>query len=852
MQRYTVIIINDTGGGRPSILVLFQPSSLVTDFKDEIVKRAAKQNLPVTAKTHNLTLRLQSQAGPTIDPEDVLSDVVLGSETIFAVFSQRDSTVGEVTVPLPAGDASVGETDAFAGQSDTQIVEGDAINVRVITPATAKQVRSSLPTFAISVNATIKQLHEHVARHLKPPVDFDKNAPVDECNCSFARKLADHHSSTTSTFTINEKSVVGNLDVSPNPTTDDLRFALRARYGAQIDAQKKLHYFGGVQDAEGKYTQLPVIALCSKSRHIPASARAAELPDESDQSWSRVLDLHTAEMPIHTAAMSKTISETGLLGLCVDSVLDIFAVNRSTTPVSNVVCPGKGGVFRHRAYWCPEVKQTDRGTAMFLSTLRVTASLLQDMEDDSASQDAFLHVVDLMLAFPPALRALHLLGQGKTPFPSECAALSHSCFHTLETFMPEDLIGNTRQRLFEGSRLLSGFLLEKARSVKLHESQLAAPQKWPYLSALQVIESRGSVTNEPGTEPVLTEVGIVEKAYFEAFSPAGVLSENTLQLALSQAHVEGSTSSRSMLGGGARAEILVFCRDLLMNNYTYADGGNILNVMDESELHELHYLAELCGRNKLAVHRSSQLTSAIDPCLTFDRNAHVAVYLGEQGCSEPGRSSLVFRPLTGTTETPDAAVVEQLIEPIIKTYESEGTGVFDHYGGAAVRRLEAPDEILMFCVDCSASMWKETDFAEINEDDDAIAVSEDITRPLVEGDYYAETRYEDVKDELCKHESFKDMIAIIAGAATGPRRKQAATAVLALLVNITAGQLSTKMEEVDRFRQIYRYGPGALLDPRNQEVKRQKYFYAGLHTHEQQIKDFLIYRATTFVPGSTR
>jgi hypothetical protein len=53
--------------------------------------------------------------------------------------------------------------------------------------------------------------------------------------------------------------------------------------------------------------------------------------------------------------------------------------------------------------------------------------------------------------------------------------MSHSCFHILETFMPEDLIGNTRQRLFEGSRLLFGFLLEKARSVKLHDSQLANP-----------------------------------------------------------------------------------------------------------------------------------------------------------------------------------------------------------------------------------------------------------------------------------------------------------------------------------------------------------------------------------------
>jgi hypothetical protein len=42
MQRYTVTIVNDIGGGRPSILIPFQPFSLVTAFKDEIVKRAIK------------------------------------------------------------------------------------------------------------------------------------------------------------------------------------------------------------------------------------------------------------------------------------------------------------------------------------------------------------------------------------------------------------------------------------------------------------------------------------------------------------------------------------------------------------------------------------------------------------------------------------------------------------------------------------------------------------------------------------------------------------------------------------------------------------------------------------------
>jgi ubiquitin-protein ligase len=802
----------------------------------------------VTAETHNLTLHLRSQAGPAIDPNDVLSDVVLGSEAIFAVFSQRDTAIGDATVQLRAGDSSAEESATIAETSATQPNEGDAVSVRVITPTTAKQVRSSLPMFAISVNATLQQLHEQVSRHLGLPANFEKNASVNECNCSFARKLSDHHSSPATTFVIHGKSMVENLLVVTRPKQDDLRNALQTQFGANFETKKKVHYLGEELDSEGRYTRLPVIAFCAKSRHVPASARVAELPDEFDQSWSNILDLHTTEMPIHTAAMSKTISETGLLGLCVEGVLDIFAVNRSTTPVSNVTCAGKGAVFRNRAYWCPEIEQTDRGIAMFLASLRVTASLLQDMEDDPASYDALLHAVDLMLSFPPALRTLHLLGQGKTPSPSECAALSHSFFHTLETFMPEDLIGATRKRLFEGSRLLFGFLFEKARSLKLHESQLISPQKWPYLSALQVVETRDSVTNEPVMEPVTTEAGIVEKAYFDAFSQAGILSSNTMQSALSQGQVERTTIRRAMLGGGARAEIQVLCHDLLVANYTYADGGNIAHVMDESELHDLQYLAELCGRNKLSVHRPSQLTSAVAPRLTFDRNAHLAVYLGEQGYSEPGRSSLVFRPLTGVTETPDAAVVEQLIEPIIKSYESEGTAVFDSYGGATVRKLEAPDEILMFCVDCSASMRQATDFAEIDEDDEE---ETGVLQPTVEGEYFAEVRLEDVKEELCKHESFTDMVAIVA-ASPEAQRQSAAARVLAILDNITADQLSHRMKAAARLRQQFRYGPTTVLNQRTEEVKRQKTFYAGLRTHEQQVKDFLIYRSAVFTPSSTR
>jgi hypothetical protein len=313
-----------------------------------------------------------------------------------------------------------------------------------------------------------------VARRLKLPASFEKGDSRDECNCSFARKLSDHHSSPAPTFVIHDKSAVDSLSVTSQSTAEDLSNALRIQFGFDIEARKKVHYLGGELDTQGRYTKLPVVSLCSQTRHVPASARAAEPSDESDQTWSQVLDLHSVEMPIHNAAMPETISRMGLLDLCDDDgVLDIYAICRHTTPVSNVICARKNGVYRAHAYWSPPTKQSDRGMVMFLAALRVTAGLFQ--EDDSAAQDALLHVFDLMSTFPPALRTLHLLGQGKTPTVAECAAMSHSCFHILETFMPEDLIGNTRQRLFEGSRLLFGFLLEKARSVKLHDSQLASP-----------------------------------------------------------------------------------------------------------------------------------------------------------------------------------------------------------------------------------------------------------------------------------------------------------------------------------------------------------------------------------------
>lgn len=183
-----------------------------------------------------------------------------------------------------------------------------------------------------------------------------------------------------------------------------------------------------------------------------------------------------------------------------------------------------------------------------------------------------------------------------------------------------------------------------------------------------------------------------------------------------------------------------------------------------------------------------------------------------------------------------------LIAPILVRYEAKGTGVFDASGGAALRKLEAPDEILMFCVDCSASMRTKSDFAEANGDD-ASEGRENPLQPTIEGEYFARARYEDVTEGLCKHEKFDDMIAIAADAREA-ERSTAARYALTILGNIMATQLSSKLKELDRTRQIAggffaRRALAGLEAP----VNEQKGFHAGLRTHEQGLIAFLIYRA---------
>jgi hypothetical protein len=327
-------------------------------------------------------------------------------------------------------------------------------------------------------------------------------------------------------------------------------------------------------------------------------------------------------------------------------------------------------------------------------------------------QDAVLHIFNLLTRFPPAARAVHILMNGRSLRACERAALSQAIYEVLIDVVPLQLLKSDTGRIFEGARLLFGFILEKAKHLKLVEST-----QLPYISSLKVLDLRNTFTMEPIINPVQTPFGLVEEGYYEALKEGGILYWKTGEPPLRVLPLDGRTKRISLLCGGKFSEITVFDLNSLNSLRRYADDGEVDRVIGSRELSDLHYLSTLCSRNNLAVLPPSTLPSAEAPALTLDRDGLLAVYVGRPPCAAPGKDIAIFRPTRRGEENVDVSIITQLLVPILEQRESEGTAIFDAFGDGFQRKFKAPDEIIMLCVDCSSSMGENSDFAEIKDDD---------------------------------------------------------------------------------------------------------------------------------------
>lgn len=155
---------------------------------------------------------------------------------------------------------------------------------------------------------------------------------------------------------------------------------------------------------------------------------------------------------------------------------------------------------------------------MLLSSLRVFTDRIGAKKMEHPSQDAVLHIFNLLTRFPPAVRTVHILMNGKSPRACERAALAQSLYEVLKDVVPALIIKSDLTRLSEGARLLFGLILEKAKHLKLKEDV-----QMPYISSLKVLDLRNTFTMEPIANAIQTPFGLVEEGYYEAFKEGGIL-----------------------------------------------------------------------------------------------------------------------------------------------------------------------------------------------------------------------------------------------------------------------------------------------------------------------------------------
>lgn len=702
-QRYRILVKISVANieNQPTVLVPLDPQSLIRNFVDDIWRRLARFPTfqAITPDTHTLTLHFNSFDGPLIDIEDLVADVIhdCQNETICIVVTKK------------------GEARAADGETNFELIDykitpipaqySNGLRVRIVQPSNLRD-RENCISFPVSQSDTIQDLHKTIASKLGMTIPAE-HTNSNECNCVYGRKIAQGPSNVGSFVVIHGKSIVDRLPLH-EATLIGMQRALDRKFGPLLLNKKvtieppvpsrQTNAFGASMNAMPvTFERTPIAIICSKERHVPAHARVDPAPPYPGIR-RQALDLHTSELHIHPNSYGLSIQEAGLAALAVDNVIDIFVVQRNTQGAVATL-NNKSGIFAHQTHWEPITSQTPRGLAMFLSSLRVFTSLFHEDSQIELALDAMLRVFDHLAPFPPALRCLAILCHGRTPTAPECSALSQAMYIAMSRHCSgtHAVLKGDIGRIFEGSRLFFGFLLESARSLK---AVVDGDAKTPF--TFRSVDLRDFQTMEPVSVPIQTSEGLVEQNLFQAFHQGGALADGHLQSFMTKLDIDPELVRTALLSGGVNPDIMVMSIDNRMQHVEVP--------LEMIQLDDLDHLAELCGRNKLAVHKPGQLASAISPCLTFDRTAHLAVYTGEQPCGEAGRSSMIFRPLSGTEETIDPTLVEQIIAPILRQYRIDGTAVFDLLGGAELKRLQDPTEILMFCVDASSSMKQRTDF----------------------------------------------------------------------------------------------------------------------------------------------
>ncbi|KAJ8116748.1 hypothetical protein OPT61_g1881 [Boeremia exigua] len=817
MARYVVEVT--AGGQTASLLVVLSPSHLCSVLVDTVRTRlptiASRLGLATTNDLH-ISLHLDSDTGPLIDVEDLLSDALPDAkETVYAVIGQTQAQPTDTKLQ---------------SQLPSQVEK--SLQLRVVTPELAHEhnhVESIAPiTRPLPLSATLSELRAAVCQHLSVPIG-DESLQDFGCNCSAARQI-------DSNATLTERGASGsdalhtlvivyeNNKVATIPTQEPtLAFIQRAARDQLQDETtgKLLCPIGGVNDSSlqdgssGRYLKLPVLAVCSHQSHR-RSREHDETDSESDSDSDAAiddrgltLDLHTSECPIDITVHNKNLSiaDAGLHDCAINGVLTIFAVRRvySTNMDHGAgnAHVGKAAIFQKQHAWEHPLGQSERGLANLLSTLRRFADIASGSNMEEEEQDAVLRVLHLMTRFPPAVRTAYVLMRGETPQPSECAALSQCLYEILKEVVPLATVQNDARRFFEGTRLLFGLILGKAK--KLRVSSSSGNTSLPY-TTMRVHDLRNTITMQPVQGPTIqSKAGLIDTGFYDAFAEDGVLTWINSNDTAKVPSIDRTLARVAMLAGGRRAKMVTFNSDAVAFNARYPD-KNISTVVAHAEVSNLQYLATMCSSNHLSVIPPADLPSSSPPVLTLDRQGFLSVYVGREACGVAGRDILMFRPLS-SEEAVDVSIITQLLVPILARRNADGTVVFEAYGSQH-REIKDPDEAVVVCVDLSTSMNLRCGFTDVEENEDADAsinrashaAAPATVPPQVEHPGGERLALDELKEYLLSHSSFEDMLAIVRAGSGEQYHQRNARKVLKILGQLDQQHITAKTRELEDAR----------------------------------------------------
>ena len=354
--------------------------------------------------------------------------------------------------------------------------------------------------------------------------------------------------------------------------------------------------------------------------------------------------------------------------------------------------------------------------------MRVFANCFEESADrQTPTKDHLLRILAHATKFPPAIRALYTIINQSAPMEEDCAALIQAIHQLARRFVPADSTDFDPRRTLELVRPLFGYLSEQSNIKYKRDNE----GLFPYLDLFERKSLICPTTQEPVMNPIVlpNDQGLMECGLANEYANGRLRMTNPICPRMP--NIQQSTDlKRLALVSGGKFKKLVSLTVTPGISEKYNDiSDELLTLFDV----DVKQLCTQLSAGPFAIISPMDLNGGNTSVLTFDERSWLAVFVGYQPCGVPPKkyiphftrphgSTTLFCPTKGGDTYVDVAMVTQAIARKRENHSEEED--FDSFGYAASVNASPPEEIIMICLDTSASMNSDADFPDMNMDND--------------------------------------------------------------------------------------------------------------------------------------